>query len=133
MTSVALCSSPSLLDSSSAAQPIIARHNTATPIDSNFIMITPSSVFIFPVVLSIPSTGRRFSFQSSYPAQPARAGVSTKNQSILIAAIPEDLDHSVLQIHSSRLQEKNSGKEPEIDVASSYFVGHKQKGHPATG
>src|SRR2546423_6253820 len=106
MTSVALCSSPSLLDSSSAAQPIVARHNTATPIDSNFIMITPSSAFIFPVVLSIPSTGWRFSFQSSYSAQPARAGVSTKNPSRSIAAIPEDLDHSVFQIHSSPLEEK---------------------------
>jgi hypothetical protein len=56
---------------------------------------------------------------------------------MLIAAIPEDLDHTVLQNPQFSLivplQEKNSGKEPEIHVASSFFVAPKQKGHPATG
>src|SRR3954453_11383888 len=72
MTSAALCSSPVFLESSSAAQPIVARHNTTTAIDSNFIALHPPVCYLFYLCrpsLSFQSFFRFPQHRSGYPSQ----------------------------------------------------------------
>src|SRR5437764_11358274 len=79
MTSAALCSSPAFLESSSAAQPIVARHNTTTAIDSNFIALHPPVCYLFYLCRCYVSLS--LSFQSPFRFPQHRSGYPSKQLS----------------------------------------------------
>jgi hypothetical protein len=90
--------------------------------------------FIFPVVLSIPSTRLRLSFKGRYRAQLARAGVSTWQRKKLFSCEFQRVQvESEEEIAKPQARKNIRGKISELcGIVGLVFI-HKQKGHPATG
>jgi hypothetical protein len=107
MTSADLCSSPTLLESSSAAQHMAPRQSTTTTIDCHFIAFASSYIFYLSSRPFDSINTAAVFLRSTYPAMLARA----QDEDLAFAmTISEDLAlfwiTNVDELHSKKMCER---------------------------